>query len=57
MIYLILIFSNSRKEYDFKKADWGIFIHDLPEEYKENNDLKLYSSEYIKWLEDKYYNK
>ena len=41
-------------QYDFKRnAHWGVFISDLPGEYQESNDLKIYTPEYVQWLESK----
>jgi hypothetical protein len=39
--------------YDFNKnAGWGIFTNKLPIEYKQDNeDVKIYSPDYVKWLE------
>ena len=34
-------------------AHWGVFIQDLPQEYQDNNDLKIFTPEYIEWLEEK----
>lgn len=44
----------SMLDYDCKKnAKWGVFIMDLPEEYQECNDLKIYTPEYVEWLESR----
>jgi len=41
-------------DYDSRyNAKWGIFMDQLPIEYKENEDLKIPSPEYVKWLEEK----
>ena len=41
-------------QYDFKQnAHWGVFISDLPGEYQESKDLKIYTPEYVQWLESK----
>lgn len=39
-------------EYDFiVNAGWGIFISKLHNEFQDNDDLKIYSQEYVDWLE------
>ena len=44
----------SMLDYDCKKnAKWGVFIMDLPEEYQEKNNLKIFTPEYVEWLESK----
>jgi hypothetical protein len=35
-----------------KNAEWGVFIEELPELWHIENDLKIPTYEYIKWLED-----
>ena len=37
-------------KYDYS---WGVFISDLPDEYQKSNDLKIYTPEYVRWLEGK----
>ena len=36
-----------------KNAHWGIFISDLPQEYQDSNDFKVYTPEYVQWLESR----
>lgn len=41
-------------KYDYDKtSSWGLFISELPKEYRDGNDLKIYDPEYVQWLENK----
>ena len=33
-------------------ANWGIFISELPNKYIFQGDVKIYSPEYVEWLEN-----
>jgi hypothetical protein len=44
----------SALDYDLNhNAGWGVFISDFPKEYLVNDDLKIYTPEYVQWLEEK----